>query len=427
MDLAAAVHLLLSNPFCGDPAAWQHAAKRVLAAPARDTARSFPDEDVALAMAVGARYTAPDDRESRVQEAVKRRFGTRSRFLTKSDARALMAIAAASEHCQQQLGLLKGESSAMSHLRQRVWSACFGATLAHARQLGDLIHDHDILLLGETGTGKETVAHAIMAGTIPQDGNQTAPTSKINVAEVPESLIESELFGHIKGAYTGATQARPGRIRNASGGCFFLDEVGDLSPQIQVKLLRVIETDEVNPVGSDENHPANVRYIAATHRDLPQMVNEGAFRRDLFERLAGDVIHLPPLRERPEDIPAIGMALVAQYPVREEDQKRVEAWLRHEETQSRSWLGNVRELHNSLRSMMLGLPSVSITQTASTTKARRDKDRVPSRIKKGLASFEELRSWYVSQVSQTCNGNMTTIARRLDVDRTTVRRWLKRS
>ncbi len=148
-------------------------------------------------------------------------------------------------------------------------------------------------MLGETGTGKEAFARAVQLALPGGPDGRPAPSAALNAAAIPDTLVESALFGHRRGAFTGATEPRVGALRHAPCGTFFLDEVGDLPPHTQAKLLRVIETNEVFPLGADTPEPARVRYVAATHHDLERMIERGDFRRDLFGRLAGNVVPIP--------------------------------------------------------------------------------------------------------------------------------------
>lgn len=218
----------------------------------------------------------------------------------------------AAGRCYRALAAVLGGSKRMNRVRRDTWAACFGDSLRSALDLERVIRDHDVLLFGETGTGKEAIARAIQLATPGGTDGAPAPMAAINAAAVPLTLVESALFGHIKGAFTGAQETRTGRLRTASGGSFFLDEVGDLPSTTQVKLLRVMETNEVFPLGSDSPETIDVRYIAATHKDLEAMVECKEFRRDLFQRMAGNVIRMPPLRDRPEDMIEIGTAFVAR-------------------------------------------------------------------------------------------------------------------
>src|SRR5207249_5398713 len=161
--------------------------------------------------------------------------------------------------------------------------------------------DSTVLILGESGTGKELVAQALHQNSPRKKG----PFVAVNCAAVPATLVESELFGHVRGAFTGATDRRMGRFEQADNGTLFIDEIGDFELGLQAKLLRVLETFQVTPVGGHEDRKVNVRVLAATSRNIVQMVKEGTFREDLYYRLNVITVSLPPLRERPDDIPIL--------------------------------------------------------------------------------------------------------------------------
>jgi len=334
-------------------------------------------------------------------------------------------VAAAAGRAYKALLRILGSSAAMSMLRAEIWGACFGESLMHTLELEQVIRDHDVLILGETGTGKEAVAQVFLEAT-PGNGNGgPAPQSALNAAAIPDTLVESELFGHGKGAFTGATEARLGRLRAAAGGAFFLDEVGDLPKTTQVKLLRVMETNEIYPLGTDTPHQADVRYIAATHKDLQAMVHAGHFRRDLFGRLAGITISIPPLRDRPEDIEEIGLGFLEQYTNEGTgvlDRTPVLRWLRSAEARNYHWPGNVRELQNALRNLMLGLPPGLTAKRAS----RPATSEVPSAIARGESTLALVEDWYVGRVISGAQNNLTKAAQTLGVNRSTLRRRLKR-
>ncbi|MCA9054992.1 MAG: sigma-54-dependent Fis family transcriptional regulator [Planctomycetaceae bacterium] len=204
--------------------------------------------------------------------------------------------------------------------------------------------ESSVLILGETGTGKELVARSV------HEHSQRAkqPFVAVNCGALPENLVESELFGHKKGAFTGADTPRKGLIEVANGGTLFLDELGELDKSMQVKLLRFLESGEVRRVGENEAFHVDVRIVCATNRDLQDMVHEGKFREDLFFRVNTFEIHLPPLRERKEDIPSLARSLVARHLKRKDipdgilDPATVEILRRHD------WNGNVRELANCI-------------------------------------------------------------------------------
>jgi len=205
--------------------------------------------------------------------------------------------------------------------------------------------DVTVLLLGESGTGKELLERALHVGSRRASG----PFLALNVAAIPETLVEAELFGVVKGAFTGATADREGAFRAAHGGTLLLDEVGEMRPESQSKVLRALEQGEVRPVGGSREERVDVRVIAATNRDLATAVEEGAFRRDLYYRLAVVVLRLPPLRERGEDVPLLVRHLLAKHgaaavEVEPEAMRLLAAY---------HWPGNVRELENELRRAVL--------------------------------------------------------------------------
>ncbi len=218
--------------------------------------------------------------------------------------------------------VLVGGSEAMARLRG-VIRAVAGA---HA----------PVLLLGETGTGKELVARCLHEVSARKGGFVS-----VDATQCDPATLRSDLFGHAKGAFTGADQARPGAFRSADGGTLFLDELGELPLDVQARLLRVLESREVQPMGSDRSHPVDFRLVAATHRDLPGLAADGKFRLDLLHRVAVVVVRLPPLRERPEDLPDLVAALSARHP--RAPRFSPAAW---KALSAHPWPGNVRELRN---------------------------------------------------------------------------------
>jgi PAS domain S-box-containing protein len=212
--------------------------------------------------------------------------------------------------------------------------------------------DSSVLILGETGTGKELIARAVHSHSKRKD----RPLIKVNCAALPSGLIESELFGHEKGAFTGATEKRMGRFELADGGTLFLDEIGEIPPEVQVKLLRVLQEREFERVGSNKTIRVDVRVVAATNRDLTKAVAEGKFRQDLYYRLNVFPVHLPPLRERQEDIPLLVHYFVARYAAKigrqisrvpRDVMQRLIAY---------SWPGNIRELENVIERALILSP-----------------------------------------------------------------------
>lgn len=218
--------------------------------------------------------------------------------------------------------------------------------------------DSTVLITGESGTGKELIAEAIRKHSPRQD----RPFVTINMAAVPEMLVESELFGHVKGSITGAALRRTGRIEAAHGGTLFIDEIGDLAVASQAKLLRVLEDYQVTPVGSNEDKHVDVRVVAATSQDLERMVRKGDFREDLYYRLNVVNIHIPPLRQRCGDVLLLVKHFVREL-CKEHGRSEVEVddkLLRY--LVNHRWPGNVRQLRNCLESMVVLARSTTLTK-----------------------------------------------------------------
>ena len=224
-----------------------------------------------------------------------------------------------------------------------------------------------VLITGETGTGKEMVARLVHH----RSGQRDMPLIKVNCAAIPETLLESELFGHVRGAFTGATMTKRGKFALADGGSIFLDEIGTMSPAVQSKLLRVLQEREFEPLGSERTQKVDLRVIAATNRDLKQMVTDGKFQEDLYYRLNVIPIDIPPLRERRDDIPVLMEHFVEKHrqrtgkPIEGVDDGVAEALQRYD------WPGNVRELENTIeRAVVLAtgpiLTTASVSMISST-------------------------------------------------------------
>ncbi len=218
-------------------------------------------------------------------------------------------------------------------------------------------HKSTVLITGESGTGKELVARTIHELSPRKEG----PWVAINCAAIPRDLLESELFGCAKGAFTGATQSRTGRLEQAEGGTLFLDEIGEIDPSLQAKLLRVIELHEFSPLGSNRVRKSDIRLVAATNRDLEESIRRGTFREDLYYRLNVYRLTVPPLRERPEDIPMLAASFLRDLAV--EMDSRVEgfgAGVIEVMTRYR-WPGNIRELRNAVERALLSCAGPEIT------------------------------------------------------------------
>jgi two-component system, NtrC family, response regulator AtoC len=225
-------------------------------------------------------------------------------------------------------------------------SAVLQELLALVEQVGPT--DATVLILGETGSGKEVIARLLHAAS-PRAGQRLVA---VNCAAIPETLIESELFGHVKGAFTNAHETRTGRLREADGGTLLLDEIAELALPMQARLLRVVQDQSVTPVGSERSYQINVRFLAATNRNLEDMVREGRFRQDLFFRLNVVPLHVPPLRDRLEDVPALAGHFLEQA------SRRLGRSITLSERalgilQVYGWPGNVRELENLIERMAI--------------------------------------------------------------------------
>ena len=276
-------------------------------------------------------------------------------------------------------GMVIGRSKAM----QRV--------LAQARQVAST--DSTVLLVGETGTGKEVVAtyiHELSA-------RRAKSMVRVNCAAIPNTLIESELFGREKGAFTGAVARQIGRFELAERSTVFLDEIGDLPADIQVKLLRVLEERQIERLGSPRSIPVDVRIITATHRNLEKRIEENAFREDLFYRLNVFPIQVPPLRERAEDIPYLLWHFIAQYSTAFD--KRVESICEENLTalQRYAWPGNIRELRNVVeRGMIVAKgPELVLTLPASPAPSERASLRLDDVEREHIRTILERSRWRI--------------------------------
>ena len=278
-----------------------------------------------------------------------------------------------------------------------------------------------VLITGESGTGKELVARALHAG----GGRREQPFVAVNCTAIPESLLESELFGHTRGAFSGATAARRGLFAESDGGTLFLDEIGDMPPALQAKMLRVLQDGEVRAVGSDAVRRVDVRVVAATNQDLDARVRAGRFRSDLYFRLNVVSIAVPPLRERREDVPALVETFLAQARRRNpasrarrmsgEVLERLEAY---------PWPGNVRELENLIERLVIlcEAEEVGLEQL----------ERFAPRLASGpfpldvaierVVKLRELEDLYIAWVLQRCGGNKTRAAEILGIDVSTIHR-----
>lgn len=276
--------------------------------------------------------------------------------------------------------------------------------------------DATLVLTGETGTGKDGAARAVHEHSERRRG----PFVVVDCGAIPADLLESQLFGHLRGAFTGAALDREGAFSRASGGTLFLDEIGELGLDLQPKLLRVLETKEVQPLGGDRRVPIDVRIIAATSRNLRALVNERAFRSDLYYRLAVLEVEMPPLRDRKEDIGPLVEHLVASSTSAQADPARADEVRSHEfigELGRHSWPGNVRELRNYVeRCLVLGLgtpfraqesTSVSGLSVDVSRKLRAERERW----------LEHLERWYLEELLRRHAQNVSEAARQAGIHR----------
>jgi two-component system response regulator HydG len=282
--------------------------------------------------------------------------------------------------------------------------------------------DSTVLISGESGTGKEVLARFIHE----LSGRADGPFVSINCGALPENLLESELFGHVRGSFTGAVRDKQGLFVAAKGGTFFLDEVGEMSPATQVKLLRVLQEREVIPVGATEPVPVDVRIIAATNRDLEEEIRRGGFRSDLYYRLNVITLHLPPLRERPDDVPLLAEYFLKRFSEGRGRELRL-APETLQELQAYDWPGNVRELENALERAAVMTPDGEILPSALPSRIT---ERAPQPLVQASLppnpTLEIIERAYIHWVLHAEGGNKTRAAEVLGIDPSTLYRKLLR-
>lgn len=283
--------------------------------------------------------------------------------------------------------------------------------------------DSTVLILGESGTGKEVVARFVHDLSTRIE----SPFLSINCGALPEGLLESELFGHVKGSFTGAVKDKTGLFAAASGGTFFLDEIGETTPATQVKLLRVLQHREVIPVGATEPLAIDTRIVAATNRDLEAEIRRGAFRRDLFYRLNVIAIHLPPLRERTDDIPLLADAFLVRACERHGAAPKRFSDTAMETMVGYAWPGNVRELENAVERAVILTPGELVDRGALPERVVEPQvERLTADRAAPNPTLDTIERAYILWVLQAEGGNKTRAAEVLGIDPSTLHRKLSR-
>jgi len=279
-----------------------------------------------------------------------------------------------------------------------------------------------VLITGKSGTGKEMIANALHYNSQRKD----APFIKINCAALTESLLESELFGHEKGAFTGADKRREGKFRQADGGSIFLDEVSEMSPAMQVKLLRVLQEREITRVGGAEVIAINVRVIAASNKDLKKEMEQKRFREDLFYRLNVVALHVPPLHDRKEDIPLLAQHFLEMFATK--NKKNIKGFTPQsmEKLVKYAWQGNVRELMNAVeravvlsRAEYIDAEELALLMADSPNASGIEQLTVPENM-----PLDEVEKRSILEAISACSGNKSEAARRLGITRKTLRKKL---
>ncbi|MBF94515.1 MAG: hypothetical protein CMH58_05070 [Myxococcales bacterium] len=325
----------------------------------------------------------------------------------------LVELAEQVEVLQKERAILRSQLQAVR--MGRLIGACEGMHAVFERVERIARSDAAVMILGETGTGKELVAREIHDRSY----RRSQPFVAINCGAIPSELLEAELFGHKKGAFTGASRDRKGRFIEADGGTLLLDEIGEMPLPLQVKLLRVLEEGLVTPVGSNKQVPVDLRVLSATHVALDQAVEEGSFREDLFYRLWQVDVHLPPLRERGEDILLLARAFLSDVDMDWSlGQEAISALLAHR------WPGNVRELQNRIQRAVL--LSDSDRREIAPKDLGLDVVAPPETGRSLQEAVERFRTRLVLETVAKCGGNRTEAARQLDVDPRTIFRYISR-
>jgi len=289
-----------------------------------------------------------------------------------------------------------------------------------------------VLITGESGTGKELVARAVHVNSL----KKANPFIPIDCSTIPESIIESELFGHVRGSFTGAIRDKKGLVEEANGGTLFLDEIGDLNVAMQVKLLRLIQEGEYKPVGGNAIRKVDIRFIAATNQNLQEQIKNGGFREDLFYRLNVIHIHIPPLRERMEDIPVLANHFIEKYSVIHAKQVREISREGLDHLLLRDWPGNIRELENVLeRGVIMASGSILVEEdllsddpltpnAGISHRANEDIFTLPFKEAKDRL-LDEFQTQYIARALARHGGNVSQAAKDSGVKRQYLHRLMR--
>src|SRR6266550_2387891 len=300
-------------------------------------------------------------------------------------------------------------------------SRLFSDVLRLAEQVAPT--ESTVLIQGESGTGKEVIARYLHELSARAEGQFLS----LNCGALPESLLESELFGHVKGSFTGAVRDKQGLFAAARGGTFFLDEIGEMSPATQVKLLRVLQEREAIPVGGTEPIPVDVRVVAATNRDLEDDIKRGRFRTDLYYRLNVIAIHLPPLRDRRDDIQILWEEFLSRIAKERDEQPKALAQEAKDALLAYDWPGNVRELENALERAVVLSKATTIDLAALPDKLTEHRaEPLVAERPHANPTLDVIERAYITWVLQSEGGNKTRAAEVLGIDPSTLYRKLSR-
>ena len=323
---------------------------------------------------------------------------------------------------QEELKRLRTEVQARNRFQNIIGqSSAMQMVFETIAQVSDL--PANVLIEGESGTGKELIARAIHCNS----SRATGPFIPVNCAAIPETLLESELFGYVRGAFTDARRDRPGLFREASGGILFLDEISEIPITLQAKLLRVLEDKEVRPLGANQSEKVDTRVLSASNRFLDELVRNGKFRQDLYYRLNVIRIELPTLRHRSEDIPLLVKHFIEKFA---DSAKRNVEGIQDEALaalRSYDWPGNIRELEHTIeRAVLLGKGAlIGVEDLPAHLVARGESAIVLAQALARQFTLRDLEREYIGKVLETTHGNKTEAARILGVDRTTLYRKLE--